>query len=690
MIETIGDITLDLTHYPGEDFYCDGVVEDELLEIVQTYSEIEYDRIIEERKSWPILYHLSTKRQNIVEWLPIDKSMKVLEIGSGCGAITGELAKKAKQVDCIDLSKKRSMINAYRNGAHKNVTIKVGNFLDIEPDLDTDYDYICLIGVFEYGQSYIGGKTPFEDFFRIIHKHKKEEGSIAIAIENKFGLKYWAGCKEDHLGTFFSGIEDYPQGGGVRTFSRQGLEKIFKTCKETKYSFYYPYPDYKFMHTLFSDDRLPQQGELVDNLRNFDRDRLQLFDEKQVFDALIEEEMFPFYSNSYMVIIGETPNTAYARYSNDRSIHTSIATKIIDEDGKRVVRKEALTSFGKEHIKNIYEAFLLLEKRYAGSGLSINKCKYVEGEIPYVELEYIEGETLAAKLDRCIKNKNQEEFFSLFKEYFEKISFDNGVKISNMDMIFSNILIHNDVWTVIDYEWTKKELIAPKEIAFRSLYCYSLEQEFRNQCNMDELLSYLDISYEESKELQKAELRFQKEITKNHKSMSEIRELLGGKNLDPKKWMQYFETKDGKSRVQLYEDIGKGYSEEHSLFIEDAYVNQKKVVIEQVVSGNVIALRLDPCMESCLIKVQECTWNGGQVPLHKKNIFSTNGCIVKDALDKKSDKISICFKTDDPNMEIQVANLERKAQNTLYMEFDLLSLDADMANDLETALKRIF
>ena len=58
-IEEIGKIRLDLTHYPGEDLYCDGDVEDELLKIARDYAEVEYQRIIEERRSWPVLYHLS-------------------------------------------------------------------------------------------------------------------------------------------------------------------------------------------------------------------------------------------------------------------------------------------------------------------------------------------------------------------------------------------------------------------------------------------------------------------------------------------------------------------------------------------------------------------------------------------------------------------------------------------------------
>ena len=50
MTETIGKVTLNLDKYPGEDYYCDGSVEDEILEIVKKYSTVEYDRIIAERK----------------------------------------------------------------------------------------------------------------------------------------------------------------------------------------------------------------------------------------------------------------------------------------------------------------------------------------------------------------------------------------------------------------------------------------------------------------------------------------------------------------------------------------------------------------------------------------------------------------------------------------------------------------
>lgn len=292
---------LNLTYYSGSDVYSDGAVEDKLLEIAKTHTEQELNEVIARTKDWGILYHFSHIRRNIVSWLPIQKEETVLEVGSGCGAITGALAEKAKKVTCIDLSRKRSLVNAYRNSEYDNFEIMVGNFKDIEKELPEQYDYVTLIGVFEYGEAYIGGKTPYEDFLLTLKKHLKPGGKLIIAIENRWGLKYFAGCREDHFGTFYEGINGYPDSEGVKTFVRSELEEMFLRCGFKEWSFYYPYPDYKLPFVIYSDEYLPRPGELRQNRGNYDRDRILAFEEDKVFDDVCRQGLFAQFSNSYLV-----------------------------------------------------------------------------------------------------------------------------------------------------------------------------------------------------------------------------------------------------------------------------------------------------------------------------------------------------------------------------------------------------
>ncbi len=683
-MEQIGKVTLNYKHYPGEDFYCDGAVEDELLDIAKNYSAIEFGRIIEERKSWPILYHLSGQRENIVSWLPLNKDMKVLEIGSGCGAITGALANKSGSVTCIDLSKKRSLINAYRHEECDNVTIHVGNFQDIEPELENDYDYALLIGVFEYGQCYIGGKTPFEDFLKIIRKHVKKDGNIVIAIENKYGLKYWAGCREDHLGTFFSSIENYPSEGEVRTFSKKGLERIFKSCGEKEYSFYYPYPDYKFMTTLYSDRFLPKKGELVNNMRNFDRDRMLLFDEKKVFDGLIEDGMFPFYSNSFMVVLGNQPETEYIRYSNDRAPKYQISTEILMQDGEKIVKKHALSNEASSHISKMKEAYKLLSKRYDTKEFSINPV-LDNDEKDTVSFPFEKGTTLSGLMDECLEHNDEEAFLSLFREFVKHVERNSDMPIADLDLVFSNILVNKKEWKVIDYEWTTKEKIPTREIAFRSLYCYLLEDEKRNKFNFDLIMEELGITEGEADEYRNKEIRFQESVTGKRLSMPALRELLGGAVIVPQKSLMKEEEKGNKNRIQIYEDDGSGFSEEHSYFVKEPYDADGNIEFVIDIESNIKKIRLDPCMATCIVRLNDISFNNEIVKFAHSKRITSNGKLV---IDEKANLATVTFATEDPNIAIDISDIVRSTGNKMTVKMQMIRIPETIAKALEHELRR--
>lgn len=289
---------LNLTYYKGEDIYSDGDIEDELLKAVQKPEEI--PNILMECNDWPFLYHLSPIRENILEWYDFDPEGNVLEIGSGCGAITGLLCRKTKRVVGIDLSKKRSTINATKNQMYDNLEIMVGNFEDIQ--LEEKFDYVTLIGVLEYAIYYINDEQPFEAMLKRVQSFLKPGGKLFIAIENKNGLKYWAGAAEDHTGGYFDGIQNYSNVDKVRTFSRKTIERLLEKVGFVNNEFYYPLPDYKMASEIYSDDYLPGPGAIRDITVSYDRERYQFFDEEKAIDALCEEGLFTEFANSFLIV----------------------------------------------------------------------------------------------------------------------------------------------------------------------------------------------------------------------------------------------------------------------------------------------------------------------------------------------------------------------------------------------------
>lgn len=678
MTEQIGNVMIDDTYYPGEDLYCDGQIEDEILEIVRTKKPEEYRKVIEERANWPIFYHLTSLRENIVNWIPIERNAKVLEIGSGCGAITGALSRKAGSVTCIDLSKKRSMINAYRHRECDNITIHIGNFTDVEPSLPCDFDYIFLIGVFEYGQVYIDSATPYEDFLKIIFKHLQKGGRLVIAIENRFGMKYFAGCKEDHTGRFFDGIENYPQGGSARTFTKNALEKLLNGCGIGDYAFYYPYPDYKFPTTIFSDTVLPKTGELHHNICNYDRDRLLLFDEQKAFDAVLEEGMFPMYANSFCVITGPAPKVKYSKFSNDRASQYAIRTDICeDATGKRAVYKYPVTEGAAAHVKNIAKFYLQLSDKYDNHAISFNRCEDM-GDC--VKLEYLYGETLEEKFDSLLRKNDKKAFLTLFRQFCDIFSYRAEQPVTDWDAIFQNVILPTEEgkeWTIIDYEWTFERPTDVKALAARAVYCYLLgnpQREIALQWILSEAGELIDWDMEKTADEEKG---FQEFVEQGAMAACDIRNAIGHRVLS----IEAMEVLLNRSHalIQIYTDTGKGFSEAESFFIEDAVTRDEVTTFSFPLCAKDRVIRIDPAMNPCAVTLISAICGNEEIlPQH----FKPHRSAVRLGKD------TYLFPTNDPNFKWKVPKAAAKNCDSVTIRMQIEQVPAMLAEKLKKKLWR--
>lgn len=497
----------DLTYYGGQDLYSDGAVEDELLEAVGSSTAIEEQLM--EGNSWAHLYHLSDIRENILEWYDFNPEGTLLEIGSGCGALTGLFCRKVKRVTAIELSKKRSTINAVRNEGYDNLTIMLGNFEDIR--LNEKFDYVTLIGVFEYSICYIGSENPFMDMLNRAKSFLKPGGKLLIAIENKYGLKYFAGATEDHTGRCFDGLENYVGVERVRTFSRHSLTKMLTEAGFTDNAFYYPTADYKLPDEIYSDRHLPSFGSIRKPCAAYDRERYELINENQAFDALCEDGMFAELANSFLVISGTRerdisgeayiPQTVeYAKYNRLRAPKYQICTRIVEgRDGKKYVEKKALRHEAREHIARLSEN----RRKLAGLSGSVEPVDILEQRDGTITFPFVKGKGLIEDINKNLSDMEKlkaavEDVLAVmfdfkpeayvdfvptkeFQEVFgvETFSLNTkqrivSLKASNIDTIFENFIVEEATGRcyILDYEWVFDFPVPLEYLKYRTLYYY--------------------------------------------------------------------------------------------------------------------------------------------------------------------------------------------------------------------------
>lgn len=288
-----------------KEVYSDGDVEDELLKLFKEgLTDEERHKILNTGPSWATRYHLAYERGNLLNWYDFKEGSSVLEVGSGCGAITEVLVNsKARKVASNELSERRATINAYRNSKAENLEIVIGNLQDFKPT--EKFDYVVCVGVLEYAGMFIESKDPYPEFLNLLNSFLKPGGTLLLAIENRMGMKYLAGAREDHTGGLFDGINLYPGKKKVQTFGKKELTELIEKSSFKVHRFYYPYPDYKLPSIIYSDNFYPGKNttmrlDLVSGPA-YDQQRYHLFSDEAFMISLEKNDLFRDTANSFLV-----------------------------------------------------------------------------------------------------------------------------------------------------------------------------------------------------------------------------------------------------------------------------------------------------------------------------------------------------------------------------------------------------
>lgn len=263
----------------------------------------EIELLLKNNNSWAIKYHLSEQRRQLVNWIPINKDSSLLEVGAGCGALTGYYCEIAKKVVASELEDDRAEVIRRRFSDKNNLKIVQSNLLDLKND---KFDVLSIVGVLEYSGRFVVGDSPYKDFLSKTCSLLNKDGFMILAIENKLGLKYFTGCSEDHLGKYFESINGYPGQDGVETFSKNNLELLLKEAGYSSVDFYYPYPDYKLPQFIFSDEYLKNKKHFNPsqffNSLDYSRIKLPLIDESIFGQEIAVNGILGYFANSFLVL----------------------------------------------------------------------------------------------------------------------------------------------------------------------------------------------------------------------------------------------------------------------------------------------------------------------------------------------------------------------------------------------------
>ena len=237
-----------ITYSDGEDLEAQLLLE---LKRTSDLTTLSFE-LMEKCTDWFHSYHLSPARANLLRPFRERLGGSVLELGAGCGAITRYLGENASSVVAVEGTWQRSLICSERTRDQPNVHVIQSDLSDFE--LPEQFDTVVVVGVLEYAALFSDSPHPYLEFLEKAKRHLKPNGILLLAIENKVGLKYFAGSPEDHVGTSMFGIEDKYEEHGVRTFSKKAIAELFRSSGFKGVRFHYPLPDYKFTRAVISQD----------------------------------------------------------------------------------------------------------------------------------------------------------------------------------------------------------------------------------------------------------------------------------------------------------------------------------------------------------------------------------------------------------------------------------------------------
>jgi SAM-dependent methyltransferase len=208
-----------------------------------------------------IRYHLCPERSHLFRHLNLS-GLDVLEFGAEMGGASRYLAEQARSLVSVESNETYFRVLSKRLSDLPNWTGVASEFGEF--GTDKKFDVVCLVGPLEQTAP-LAVLDPAQCQLTSLLGHAtnflKPDGVLLVAIENRYGIKYWAGAPVEHSGRMFDGICGYSTEEYPAAISRLRLLEILDAKGIREAEEFYPWPDYKMPQSVISKalvDRFPE------------------------------------------------------------------------------------------------------------------------------------------------------------------------------------------------------------------------------------------------------------------------------------------------------------------------------------------------------------------------------------------------------------------------------------------------
>lgn len=418
------------------------------------------------------LYVFSRQGRGLTENLDFTNTRKVLYIGEVNIPRLMHILENVESLVFLDLNDSKELLDVY---FADNEKFRLANTLT---QVSTDrYDKVFIIGALDKNR-----RRQVREYKALL----SEGGSLVIAADNIYGLKYTLGAKRDDS-----------------ALSYFDLCELVKDLNLENTSIYYPYPDYRLALSLYSDKYLPKD-ELANDIAAYNYPRYAVNAPGRLYEEINEKGDFAKFSDSFLLVSENKSDEIFVKYNGNRKDEFAIKTSIRDKEGALSVRKTALYESGTAHIKKLKDSY---EKLCSEN----TKLTYLEPKISdnllYADFEYVEGENLSLNLAKKIENGK------LKKEHIQKV-FDIiiGEGTINIDANFDNFIVKEGKIIGIDYEWVAEAKLEKKYSYYRALKSFYHKHSGSLKSGLKEMAEEFGINEENIKDFEAREREFQEYV----------------------------------------------------------------------------------------------------------------------------------------------------------------------------------